>query len=331
MADKEAQQIDALHREVLDLERKVNGIKPVVISLVPKNAPLSSEPKAEASAPAEDYKPQIADLSARIDELRHQIEALRNDLEARKADKENLAKLEQRVAALEAKPEPVKEEKKAEVAPAPAPSTVTVVVASAPSPAPAPVAPAPAPVVEVAPVVAEAPVSEEEDEEDGDNKLHIIRRSFSEKMLTASVDTIDNYNHLRNFLVSYKDISSRVSFPCDSYRGHRKLYAKIICCQKSLKLYLALSLKDYKDSAIPLEDASDKKAYEEVPCLLRIKSPLSVRRAEKLIADMLTKEGFAQKKDGPGSEDFAREIRDQGRLEATQRQKEALAATGGTQ
>jgi hypothetical protein len=153
------------------------------------------------------------------------------------------------------------------------------------------------------------------------NRLSIIRRSFSEKMLTASNETLGNYNALRNYLSSYRDVVSRISFPCESYRAHRKLYAKIVCCQKTLKLYLALNPKAYLHSTIPIEDVSKRKDYQEVPCLLRVQSALSLRRAEKLIAEMLKQAGVTQKKEGVGNLDYAHQVRSQGQIDAEVREK----------
>jgi hypothetical protein len=178
--------------------------------------------------------------------------------------------------------------------------------------------------VVVAPQVIPVPVATPKESK---KEIAIVRRSFCEKMLTASDETISNYNALRNFFASYPDVASRLSLPCESYRAHRKLYAKILCCQKTLKLYLALNPKSYLHSTIPVEDASKRKDYVDVPCLLRIQSSLSLRRGEKLIAEMLSQAGYAPKKEGPGHEDYAKQVRDQGRLEAAKRQKKEQAAS----
>jgi polyhydroxyalkanoate synthesis regulator phasin len=285
MADQEEKEIDSLRQEVKALEAKISSIKPVVISLVPKNAPVSGTALA---APKEADQAQVSELKGRVDELQHQLDVIRADLEARKADKEEVERLERRVAALEQKP----------VSEAPAQKPIPAVIA----------------VPTQAPAIKAVPEAE-------DDKLHISHVSFSEKILSASSDTIANYNLLRNYFVSYRSVTSRISLPCDSYRGHRKLYAKIVACQKSLKLYLALAIKDYKDSAVPLEDVSKMKTYQEVPCLLRVRSPLSIRRALKLIEEMLTKAGFVQKKEGPAAVDFTKEIRDQLQLEKAQKKQ----------
>ena len=60
---------------------------------------------------------------------------------------------------------------------------------------------------------------------------------------------------------------------------------------KHLRVYLNLDPKDYAESTIPVETAEAKK-YEDLPCLLRVKSDLAYRRAKKLVDDVMAKVGL---------------------------------------
>ncbi len=53
---------------------------------------------------------------------------------------------------------------------------------------------------------------------------------------------------------------------------------------KTLRLYVALNPDDYIDSPIPTRDASDKKSYQKVPLMIKVKSNLSLKRAKLLIS-----------------------------------------------
>jgi len=180
--------------------------------------------------------------------------------------------------------------------PAPAPAPV-VVSAPAPAPAPAPKKeepkkeePAPAPVVVPVPVVVEEPVAVEEQPAE---KNPIIRIPFTERMLDAEKEMKDNYNELKNEIMSY-GVNSRVSNSGDTFRLHRKTYVKLTIAGKSLKLYFALDPKDYADSKMPIGDASKHEVYAEIPLIFKVKSGLSVRRAKELIRDVMTKDGLEQ-------------------------------------
>ena len=154
--------------------------------------------------------------------------------------------------------------------------------------------PAPAPVEEsipenkpeevVVPVI--EPVAPEE-------KKPIIRIPFTERMLGADKEMQDNYNELKNEILSY-GVNSRVSNSGDTFRLHRKTYVKITIAGLSLKLYFALNPDDYKDSTLPIQNAGHKGIYEEIPLVFKVKSGLSMRRCKQLIQDVFDKNGFEQ-------------------------------------
>ena len=182
-------------------------------------------------------------------------------------------------------PAPV-EEKKPEPQPEPEPEPEPVVEEPAPEPEPEPVAePEPAPVVEE-PVPEPVPEAEPE-------KNKIIRIPFQERITSAEKEMKDNYNELKNDILAY-GVKSRVSNSGDTFRLHRKTYVKLTIAGKSLKLYFALNPEDYKDSTIPVADASEKNIYQEIPLIFKVKSGLSMRRAKQLIADVMAPDGLVQ-------------------------------------
>lgn len=159
-----------------------------------------------------------------------------------------------------------------------------------PEPEPEPVAePEPEPVVEEPvpePVPEPAPEPEVE-------KAKIIRIPFQERITSAEKEMKDNYNELKNDILAY-GVKSRVSNSGDTFRLHRKTYVKLTIAGKSLKLYFALNPEDYKDSTIPVGDASEKNIYAEIPLIFKVKSGLSMRRAKQLIADVMAPDGLVQ-------------------------------------
>ena len=72
------------------------------------------------------------------------------------------------------------------------------------------------------------------------------------------------------------------------------MYVRITVAGKSLKLYFALNPADYADSTIPVQDASNKEMYQEIPLVFKVKSPLSVRRCKELIQDVMEKDALEQ-------------------------------------
>ena len=174
----------------------------------------------------------------------------------------------------------VKEEVKVEQpapAPAPAPAPVVVNIVQNSAPVQEKPAPAPAPIPVVA-AVEKAPVE---------------RIPFAKRLATSEKVIKEAYNEVKSELLSY-GLKSRISMSGDTFRLHTIEYAKIVVAGKSLKMYLALNPKDYKDSPIPFSDASKMSAHKETPFVFKVKSGLSVRRAKQLIADLAAKNKFEQ-------------------------------------
>ena len=168
-----------------------------------------------------------------------------------------------------------------------------------PAPAPAPVK---EPEPEPEPEPEEEPEEEEEDEEEeeeapaevGPDGLVIKgkrkRKPFETRLRNSEYDLRHKYYDLRDYIKWY-GLRNRVSIPGDTFSYKRQRYAFVTIVGKHLRIYLQLDPKDYADSTIPVEQAEAKK-YEDLPCLLRIKSDLAYRRAKKLVDDLMAKIGM---------------------------------------
>lgn len=156
--------------------------------------------------------------------------------------------------------------------------------------------------------VVQAPTQEKQEVvgEEDDEKNPIIRIPFVDRMLDADKEMKENYNELKNEILSY-GVNSRVSNSGDTFRLHRKTYVKITIAGKSLKLYFALNPADYADSKMPIGDASHHAVYTEIPLIFKVKSGLSLRRAKELIKDVMSKDGLEQGE--VGSVNWAKELK----------------------
>ncbi len=135
----------------------------------------------------------------------------------------------------------------------------------------------------------------------------IIRISFPDRMVDADDLMKSNYNELKSELMAY-GMKSRVSNSGDTFRLHKVTYVKIAIAGKSLKLYMALDPKDYADSSLPIGDVSAKNTYKDIPFVFKVKSPLSMRRAKQLIAELMDKHDLEQGKVNPHN--WADELKD---------------------
>ena len=136
--------------------------------------------------------------------------------------------------------------------------------------------------------------SEDEEVEDGEESENDAfsrlsrkpSKTFEERLNEADDVTKENYNALKEELTSYKKVNSRISKKCESFRFGRKLLSKITIRGKSIKCFLALNPQDYDENRYHQKDASDKKAYLEVPFKMSVRSPRSLKRTTELIAEI---------------------------------------------
>ena len=162
--------------------------------------------------------------------------------------------------------------------------------------------PAPAPAEEPEP---EQEEEEEEEEEEASPEVPVVdnapaglagakgkrrRASFETRLKNSEFDLRHKYYDLRDYIKWY-GLRNRISIPGDTFSYKRQRYVFITIVGKHIRVYLGLDPAAYADSTIPVEPAAAKK-YEDLPCLLRVKSDLSYRRAKKLVDDVMAKIGL---------------------------------------
>lgn len=145
----------------------------------------------------------------------------------------------------------------------------------------------------------EAVTPAEEEDDDGEeeepvgkvmfasaNRLVEVRydKSYTARLIQTSEKNKSYYSELKNELLRYRRVKSRISWRQESFRKGRDLKAKMELRGKTLCLYLALDPAKFADSKYLVEDASDAKRNEEVPCKYRIKNDRRLRYAKELIA-----------------------------------------------
>lgn len=81
-------------------------------------------------------------------------------------------------------------------------------------------------------------------------------------------------------------LQSRISKSGDTFRFHQDRVIKVAVVGKSLKIHFALDPKDYKNSTIPVIDDSKHSSYVDIPLVIKVRSPLSGRRALLLLEDL---------------------------------------------
>ena len=123
---------------------------------------------------------------------------------------------------------------------------------------------------------------------DGTAVYYMYNKSFTAKLIQANDEVRGYYNELKNYVLSYKKVTTRISWSHENVNNGRNKICRFVFRGKSLYLYLPLNPDDYTDSKYKVE-RSEAKRFEELPCLYKIKNPRRVKYAEELIATVMEK------------------------------------------
>ncbi len=113
-------------------------------------------------------------------------------------------------------------------------------------------------------------------------------RSFISNVIQGDETMKEYYSELKNHILSYEGVKSRLSWKFDSYNRGRDQLFKIKIRGKTICIYLALDPNDYDVSKYHHESI-DAKIFEDVPMLFKIKSGLGLRKAKQLVDDTMAK------------------------------------------
>ncbi|MBR1891438.1 MAG: hypothetical protein IJ811_02965 [Clostridia bacterium] len=126
-------------------------------------------------------------------------------------------------------------------------------------------------------------------------KERYVNKSFAQKMMASSEIIQDWYDDLKNYALRFKKLKSRISKKFDSINKGRLQFVKLSVAGKTLKLYLNMDIAT-TDPKFHCKDVSDKKTYEPVPVLIRIKSGRAVKYAKRLIDQCAEQHGLVENK-----------------------------------
>ena len=120
------------------------------------------------------------------------------------------------------------------------------------------------------------------------NKPEYVEKNFAQKILESNKEILERYDELKNVILLYKGVKSRVSNDFDSFNKGRTQLFKLGFSTKSLKLYLNLDINEV-EPRLKCKDVSHKKSYAQVPVFLRIKSNRAMKNAKYLIEKVVEK------------------------------------------
>ena len=131
-------------------------------------------------------------------------------------------------------------------------------------------------------------IAEDETEQAGGVRYD---RSFTSRLIQAQDQVKSWYTDIKNELLSYKKVSHRISWHCETFRWHRQPIARLVFRGKTLCLLLSANVQDYLEK-FHAEDVSSVARYVETPLMLRLKNNRRVKNAKLLIGDVMEQNGI---------------------------------------
>lgn len=120
-------------------------------------------------------------------------------------------------------------------------------------------------------------------------------RSFIARIIQSTDEQKEYYGSVKTAFLSYAKVNSNVAWGAERFNKGRETIARLKIRGKTLCLYLALNPTDYPYSVYHHSDVSGNKSLHGTPMMVKIKSPRGVKKAIRLIDDMLEKRGAVKR------------------------------------
>lgn len=132
--------------------------------------------------------------------------------------------------------------------------------------------------------------------ENGKVRYIVIKysKSFLAKLIQSDDQVKGYYSELKNRLLSFGGVKSRISWKCETFSKGRTTLAKFRLRGKTLSLCLALEPDDFAGTKYRVESLMQVKSYFATPCLYRIKNDRRLGYAKELIDELAKENGLTQ-------------------------------------
>ncbi len=114
------------------------------------------------------------------------------------------------------------------------------------------------------------------------------RKLYPQKVLLLNDKQKENYNFIKNEIMSYDGIVNKTTKYFDDFTYRNRMVFKLGVVGNTIKLYLALDSESYPMGQFPHKDVSEQDKHKRTPFLMKISSSLSIKRAMLLIGDVIT-------------------------------------------
>ena len=133
--------------------------------------------------------------------------------------------------------------------------------------------------------------------ENGETRYIVIKykKSFKAKLIQNDDKNKAYYSELKNWLMSFDRVKSRISWKWEAFHVGRKTIAKLKIRRKTLSVVLALDPEQFAESKYRVQNLSELTSYVDTPCLYHVKNDRQLKYAKELITLLMQNEGVEQK------------------------------------
>ncbi len=138
-------------------------------------------------------------------------------------------------------------------------------------------------------------------DEDGDDLEDMLtpegavvryNRSFTARIIQANDDLKARYSELKNYLLAYKGVTSRISWRRESFRAGKQNAVCFTVRGKTLCLCLTSDPKKYENTKYKVEDLTLRSKNAKFPLMFKINGDRRVGYAKDLIDELMAERGI---------------------------------------
>lgn len=130
-------------------------------------------------------------------------------------------------------------------------------------------------------------VEEDDDDDDEDENSPNPTWTFEERLAESSPKIQEYFSELKDYFEEYGFRTALTKKSQAFYLDNIKCAMITITKRHGMMVYYKLNAGNYAETPIPVKDVSDIKKYENTPCRLMAKNNLAIKRAKKLVRDLM--------------------------------------------
>jgi len=120
------------------------------------------------------------------------------------------------------------------------------------------------------------------------------KKSFMARLIQSRPLSQEFYSELKNYILSFKDVKTRISWNYDSFNWKKNKMVKLNIKGKTLVMYIVLNPHNFANTKYHFKNVKDIKKYKSVPMMVYIRSHRAAKYAKELIKYLMDKNNIIQ-------------------------------------